>query len=54
MQPAIPATLETAPVIRRSEYQPPAWLVPSVLLDFQLDAAATKVRARIEMRRAVV
>jgi aminopeptidase N len=37
--------------IRREDYRPPAWLVPEVRLDFDLDAAATRVRARLEVVR---
>jgi aminopeptidase N len=39
------------PVIHREDYRPPDWLVPDVSLDFQLDPAATRVRARLEVRR---
>jgi len=38
-------------VIRREDYRPPAWLVPEVRLDFDLDAAATRVRARLSVTR---
>jgi aminopeptidase N len=37
--------------IRREDYRPPDWLVPEVALDFDLDPAATRVRARMEVRR---
>ncbi len=37
--------------IRREDYRPPDWLVPEVALDFALDPAATKVTARLEVRR---
>jgi aminopeptidase N len=37
--------------IRREDYRPPAWLVPEVALDFDLDPARTRVRARLEVRR---
>ena len=43
--PAVPA------VKRREDYTPPAWLVPQVALDFTLDPAATRVRARLEVTR---
>ncbi len=43
--PALPA------VTRRSDYAPPEWLVPQVALDFALDPAATRVRARLEVTR---
>jgi aminopeptidase N len=36
---------------RREDYRPPDWLVPEVALDFDLDPAATRVRARLEVRR---
>jgi aminopeptidase N len=38
-------------VIRREDYRPPDWLVPTIALDFSLGAAATRVRARLEVRR---
>ncbi len=43
--PAVPA------VHRRQDYRPPAWLVPQLSLDFALDPAATRVRARLEVTR---
>ena len=42
--PAIPTPLDAAPEIRRSDYQPPAWLVPEIALDFGLSLTATTVR----------
>ena len=39
-----------APILRR-DYRPPAWLVPTVRLDVDLDPAATRVRARLEIVR---
>lgn len=39
-----------APTLRK-EYRPPAWLVPSVRLDVDLDPAATRVRARLDVVR---
>jgi aminopeptidase N len=39
-----------APTLRL-DYRPPAWLVPSIRLDFDLDATATRVRARLEVER---
>jgi len=39
-----------APVLRL-DYRPPAWLVPSISLDVDLDAARTVVRARLEVAR---
>ncbi|WP_085808999.1 aminopeptidase N [Sphingomonas sp. TZW2008] len=43
--PAVPAAK------RREDYAPPAWLVPSVALDFALDPAATRVLARLDVAR---
>ncbi len=39
------------PVIRREDYRPPDWLVPEIVLAFDLDAASTRVRARFTVRR---
>lgn len=39
-----------APVIRLSDYRPPAFLVDEVSLVFRLDPSATRVRARLSMR----
>jgi aminopeptidase N len=39
-------------VIRREDYRPPDWLVPEIALDFDLDPAATRVAARLEVRRS--
>ena len=36
---------------RREDYRPPDWLVPVIHLDFALDAAATRVTARLEVVR---
>jgi aminopeptidase N len=41
----------TPAVTRREDYRPPAWLVPEVALDFALDPAATRVRARLTVAR---
>ena len=38
-------------VIRRADYQPPAWLVPQIALDFALGIAATRVTAKLSVRR---
>ncbi|TMJ14378.1 MAG: aminopeptidase N [Alphaproteobacteria bacterium] len=38
-------------VIRRADYRPPDWLVPSIALDFDLDPARTVVKARLEVKR---
>ncbi|GGB28060.1 aminopeptidase N [Sphingomonas metalli] len=43
--------LATPPVVRRTDYRPPAWLVPDIALDFDLDPATTRVAARLEVRR---
>ena len=42
---------DSAPEIRLADYQPPAYLVDSVELDFDLNPNATRVRARLAMRR---
>jgi len=39
-----------APVLR-SDYRPPAWLVPTIRLEFDLDPARTLVKARLEVER---
>ena len=39
-----------APTLRL-DYRPPAWLVPAIHLAFDLDAAETRVRARLEVER---
>ena len=39
-----------APTLRQ-DYRPPAWLVPTIRLDCDLDAAETIVRARLEVVR---
>ncbi|OYW23121.1 MAG: hypothetical protein B7Z43_04455, partial [Sphingomonas sp. 12-62-6] len=38
-------------VTRRDAYRAPEWLVPEIALDFDLDAAATRVRARLHVTR---
>jgi aminopeptidase N len=38
-------------VIRREDYQPPAWLVPEVALDFALGLDETRVLSRLQVRR---
>jgi aminopeptidase N len=37
--------------IHREDYQPPDWLVPEIRLDFNLDAARTRVRAVLSVQR---
>ncbi|WP_019831218.1 aminopeptidase N [Sphingomonas sp. PR090111-T3T-6A] len=45
------ATLTPPAPILRQDYRPPAWLVPAIRLDCDLDAAETIVRARLEVVR---
>ena len=37
--------------IRRIDYRPPAWLVPTIALDFDLGVESTRVRSRLEVER---
>ncbi|PVX29863.1 aminopeptidase N [Sphingomonas pokkalii] len=37
--------------IRREDYRQPDWLVPDIALDFDLDPAATRVRATLQVTR---
>jgi aminopeptidase N len=37
--------------IRREDYRPPDWLVPSIELEFDLDAERTRVRSRLSVSR---
>jgi aminopeptidase N len=39
------------PEIRRADWAPPAWLVPEIRLEFDLDPVRTRVAARMEVRR---
>jgi len=39
------------PAIRRQDYRAPDWLVPEIALDFDLDAAETRVRATLTVAR---
>ena len=41
----------THTTIRREDYRPPDWLVPTVALDFTLDSERTEVRSRLEVVR---
>ncbi|WP_174291506.1 aminopeptidase N [Sphingomonas bacterium] len=41
----------TPAVTRREDYRPPAWLVPTVDLAFELDPAETRVRATLAVTR---
>ena len=43
--------LVSPPTIRREDYRPPDWLVPTVELEFELDPARTQVRARLTVER---
>ena len=45
--PATPAPRET----RLADYQPPAYLIDTVRLEFTLDPAATRVRSGLALRR---
>lgn len=47
----ISATPPAPKVILRADYQPPAWLVPEVSLDFALGLDATTVKSRLTVRR---
>ncbi|EQA99910.1 aminopeptidase N [Sphingobium sp. HDIP04] len=38
-------------IVRRQDYRPPDWLVPDIVLDFALDAAATRVHATLSVTR---
>jgi len=50
---AMNAALTPAPAaIRREDYTAPAWTVPQTALDFALDPAATRVRARLSVERS--
>ena len=41
----------TPQIVRLRDYRPPAWLVPEVALSFELEAAATRVTATLQVRR---
>jgi aminopeptidase N len=45
-----PAAPPTA--IRREDYRPPDWLVPSIELEFELGAERTRVRSRLSVERS--
>jgi aminopeptidase N len=49
---AMTAPPAAPPVIRREDYQPPAWLVPEIALDFVLGLDATTVRTRLSVVRS--
>lgn len=42
---------DSSGVIRRLDYQPPAWLVPTIDLDFALSLDSTRVRATLQVMR---
>ena len=44
-------TRETPQAVQRMDYRPPAFLIDSVALDFDLDPGATIVRSRLALRR---
>jgi len=48
---AISAPPAAPPVIRREDYQPPAWLVPEIALAFNLGLEQTRVVATLKVRR---
>ena len=41
----------TPQIVRLADYRPPAWQVPDIELDFQLDEAKTQVTARLTVER---
>ncbi len=52
MTDARPSAAPTAPQpVMLKDYRPPAWLVPEIALDFQLDPATTRVRAVLNVTR---
>ena len=48
---AITAPPAAPPVIRREDYQPPAWLVPQIRLKFALGLEQTRVQASLNVER---
>ena len=48
---AISAPPVAPPVIRREDYQPPAWLVPEIILAFNLGIEQTRVSATLKVRQ---
>ena len=48
--------IQTAPavphIVRREDYRPPDWLVPTIALDFDLDPAKTRIAATLAVERA--
>ena len=51
MSSAPAASTDQPHVIRRLDYQPPAWLVPTIALDFALTLDSTKVRSTLNVTR---
>lgn len=47
---AMPAI--TPAIIRREDYRPPAWFIPTIALDFQLGLDHTVVRSTLDVRRS--
>jgi len=47
----IQAASSAPSAIRREEYRKPDWLLPEIALDFALDPATTRVKARLEVTR---
>lgn len=47
---AMPATAPA--IIRREDYRPPAWFIPTIALDFQLGLDHTVVHAMLDVRRS--
>ena len=45
-------TPKEPPTIRRKDYRPPAWFVPEIEMDFQLDLKRTVVRSKLDVRRS--
>ncbi|KXU33202.1 aminopeptidase N [Sphingobium sp. 22B] len=45
------SSLTVPHIVRREDYRPPDWLVPDIALDFDLDAAATRVHATLSVTR---
>jgi aminopeptidase N len=48
---ATAAAVTPPATIRREEYRPPDWLVPEIALEFALDPAHTRIKARLTVRR---
>ncbi|KQT34893.1 aminopeptidase [Sphingomonas sp. Leaf412] len=51
MTDALSAPIAVPAVTRREEYRAPEWTVPETALDFVLDPSATRVTARLSVRR---